>query len=229
MAKRKHAVERFKTHLSSVIRQHQELMDVVKNNRNQVSMETMLVEQFTMSVAVSWESFLNDLLLQYVGEQPSRFVSGLNARVKQSVKDKYGPAVSGKLRLVFRRRLTRESVQGLIDYKGENIPVTSADLLANKAGDFLPAKYAKMFSLNSGDRLFVDFVFSLRNYLSHRSARAWDVLKKSVATLDATVDKPLTAKISRVGSYLRFRTSGETRAITIAKRLIVIAESLRLP
>jgi len=224
----KHAVDRFKGRLTLAMAQHVELMSGVRNNRRQASLETMLVEQFMMSTIVLWEAFVNDLILQYVTEEPKVFLKSLDGRIRNSVKDKFGPAASNRIWMSHPKSLSRASAQALIDPRGSNVTTSSAQALATRANDNLAASYARKFSLVSEDRNFIDFVFALRNYLGHRSNRARTSLKEAAANLDGTgVDGPLAKKITTVGAYLRQRIGGDTRAITIAKRFVAIAESLK--
>ena len=222
----KDVVRKFTKRLTAAIEYHRELLLAVHLKTHQASLETMLAEQFTFNSAVLWEGFLSDILLSYVVMNPKTYLTSLEARVSQSLKERFGSEVVRYHGITFPTKISRTQAKALIDPKQFNITVRSAAGLAQKANDLLIAKYAKSFTLAAEDARLVDFSIAIRNYLGHRSSASRDSLKAAVQPL-VGVNADLQGNIRDVGSYLKHKNAqGDTRAIVLARRIITIAGKL---
>jgi len=118
-------------------------------------------------------------------------------------------------------------VTGLLDPKDWNITVGSAQELSTKANEFLAAEFARSFSVDKSDGEFVNFAVALRNYLGHRSDGSRTALKSAVGSLSESANSIFQSAIGDVGTYLkRSDSTGVTRAVAFAQRLILVAEKL---
>jgi len=220
-------VDKFTKRVAVAIDYHGELLLAVHLKRHQAALETMLVEQFVLSVAVLWELFLSDLLLTYLAESPSLYLAAFRKKLLQSLKDRYGSGAAKYTRIDFPRQVSRPAVVALVDPKNFNITVKSAAALSEKANELLAAEFAKMFSLGSDDGQFFDFGIAIRNYLGHRSDASRVVLKKAIRGLQGP-NADLAGPFQSVGPYLKQRNAaGDTRSIVIARRFVAVANTLR--
>lgn len=202
-------------------------MLAVHNKKNELTLRTMLVEQFVMSSVVLWESFLNDLFLAYALEQPETALGSLRKRITQSIDGKFGQHAASCFQFSVKKPLTKQRLIALLDPKNWNITVTSAQELASKANDLLHARFAKTFSLTKTDGQFFDYVIALRNFLSHRSKGSRAILNEAVARLTEPENHVFKGSTKNIGGYLK--TTGpnaETRAIALAARLVSFASKL---
>lgn len=218
----------FKKSLSKVIDYHDELTLAVYMKKRQASLESILVEQLALTVAVMWEAFVNDLLLTYVAENPNTYLANLESKIDKSISYKFGSAIAKSVIFSRPTHLDRRKALAMIDPEGWNITARSAEALSNKANELLNARYAKKFFLDSEDREFIDILLHLRNYLSHRSEKARRLLKTAISVISNTSRNSfLSGPFVTAGSYLKqHRGAGETRAKFIVNRVIKIAEKL---
>ncbi len=207
---------------------HKRQMLLIERDRNQSSFEMLLVEQFVLSIAVKWEAFINDLFIAYFTDAPKPFLRKLKVNIRKSNADKFGLFISKKIKFVPPESLTSTMAQEILDPRGWNISASTFEKLSQKANQYLSAKYAKKFMIDSVDSAFLDFITCLRNYLSHGSRRSSSALKLSLSILQKTDgDSELAGHLIPIGKYLRTRLkNGETRAIHIALRIIKIANKL---
>jgi hypothetical protein len=220
----------FKKRLQKNIRDHKELMFAAYGKTRQASFESILVEQFVVSMAVAWEDFLSDLILTYVSINPSIFLKALKERIKNSNLEKFGPAVAARIKFQEPQKINPDLAQLIIDPKGWNIvpkPKEGITVLANK---YLHAKYAKKFALGALDIAFIEFVRCLRNYLNHQSRMSREFLKEANINLNGVDNSwPLITRITYVSvcHYLKQSIDANTtRATRIAQRLIEISDKL---
>jgi len=214
---------KFVKRLQTSIDYHRELLLAVHLKKHQAGLETMLTEQFVFYIVVVWEVFLHDLLLSYLVMSPELFSKNLKERINQSVRESYGFGASQMVRFNGPKELSIPKAASLADPKGFNITVASSDHLTKRANELLTAKYARLFTLNTEDAQFVDFIISMRNYLAHRSRSARTQLKKTTQQLSGK-NSGLRGSVSNIGIYLKTRNSNDnTRSIIIGKRLIDLA------
>ena len=222
--------ELFKSRMEQAIKDHKELVLAVHEKRRQASLESILVEQFVMSIAVKWEDFLNNLILSYISTRPTKFMKDMRDRIKQSNIDKFGISVANRISFSIPSNVSTVLVQSFIDPKGWNVTPTLKEGITGLANKYLHAKDAKKFSLGANDLTFIEFVRCLRNYLSHQSRNSRDSLKEANSSLNRN-DKtwPIIRRFSylSVCHYLKNSTDTEkTRATEIALKLIEIANKL---
>lgn len=217
----------FGKRLSTAVCHHSQLMVQVGNNKNQAAIETMLVEQFVMLSAVQWESFLNDLIIAYVVEDPDSAVASLKKRIENSTKQKFGEQAAKCMSFEVKKPIAWDRVVGLLDPDAYNITFASANELSSKANDYLGAMHAKKFSLGKSDSQFINYTVALRNYLSHRSNASRQSLKAAIAALTEPDNVAFKAKLVDIGTYLKTKDGNNvTRAVAFSNRLIQISQKL---
>ena len=227
MSEDRKIVAKFRAQASRAITNYDELVLAVHNKRNQQSLETLLAEQLVMSVAVAWEAFLTDLIITYLTLDANKGVKSLKDRIVSSVKDRYGTDAARILRFSVPKSLSKARVAGLVDPKGWNFSLATADSLSQKANDLLAGHYAKRFTLEADDSHFLDFLVSIRNYLGHRSDASRTALKDAISALGAGANASLNGALKDIGTYLKTKDeSGKPRAVIVANRLIQIAGKL---
>ncbi|MGB8495941.1 MAG: hypothetical protein WCE53_16190 [Candidatus Acidiferrum sp.] len=228
MSETSKAINRFQKQIDQTLDYYSELLLAVSGKTRQAALETILAEQCAMSLAVSWEAFIHDVLIAHVVMNSSVFISSLQARLKQSIAEKYGSAV-GWTKFKFPKSPNKDQLMGMVDPKGWNITANSAEELASRANSLLQASDAKKFSLDAEDRAFVDYLISIRNYLGHRSKGSRSEVGRTIRGMQATPrNSELVAPIQTVGAYLKNRVSPDrTRAQFIGSSLREISEKLR--
>lgn len=218
-------VRKFSSRVETDIAYHKELCLAVYGKKRQASLETMLSEQFVLNTAVLWEAFLSDVLIAYLAKSPSKYCVSVVGRMRQSLRERYGSTAARFATIRAPRTLSLASSAAVADPREYNITVASADALTSKANELLAASYAQKFALTSEDAAFVDFVIALRNFLGHRSKAARTRLKERLAGL-AGSNVEFCGNLGEVGSYLKATaTTGETRAVALARRLVYVANS----
>jgi hypothetical protein len=223
------AIDRFQDLIDETLEYYSELLIAVTEKKRQGALETMLAEQCAMSLAVSWEAFINDLLIAYVSMSPDVFKKDLESRVSDSLKSRYGDAAARWVKFRPPRSPNKLQLMRVIDPKGWNVTANSAEELSKRANQLLPAADAKKFSLDVADSTFVDYAISLRNYLSHRSRASRAEVKARIAQMQGSPQNaPLAGALTTVGAYLKTRAVGErTRSHFVGARLREVSEKLR--
>ena len=209
---------------------HDKMMLLVDGDRRQSSFENMLVEQFVLSIAVKWEAFINSLIIAYIIDDQRKFVSNLKRKVKTSNIDRFKKPLADFIKFSPPRELNPSQILKLADPEGENITAKSSDSLENKVKNILAVKHAKKFILDNKDRAFLDFLKSLRNFLSHNSRKSKRLLKESMEKLrDADNNSPLVSlPLNQVNIYLKYEVSpGIRRTRIIVDNLKRISNSFR--
>ena len=174
-----------------------------------------------------WETFIDDLLIAHVMQDPQSCLENFEDRFRQSIGEKFGGA-SRWVSLQFPLVLSQAQAEKLLDPKGWNLGAGSAQGLSDLANRHLSAATARRFSLEADDRDFVDYLVGLRNYLSHRSAGSRIKFLDSVGALKVGgLNDRLTGQVMNLGTYLKQRIpSGGTRVNIIGERAVEISRKL---
>ncbi|MFQ5596697.1 MAG: hypothetical protein ACE5GK_01465 [Nitrospiria bacterium] len=227
MTLRDTTVRKFTKRIEGLISNHGELKLAIHNKRNEAVLENELVVQFVLQAAVLWESFQNDIILAYIEKSPSKALTSLEERIKQSVEDKFGKSCRRAITFSRPGNLTRTVLASLLDQKGWNISVKDAERLSTNANTLLASRFAKKFSLDRDDSEFYDYAISLRNYLSHYSSDAKSELKKKIGALCEPTNAPLKAQLRTIEGYLKAHGgTATTRAVFVVERMKQIAAKL---
>lgn len=224
----KDVVANFDKRIETALALYDELVLAVHLKKRQSSLETMLAEQCVLGLAIQWESFIHDLLVSYIAENPDACIRSHRDRMTQSIESK-NRAFTKWIKISIPNSLSRSQIESLLDPKGWNVTADSAERLAQKANQYLAASSAIKFSLAAPDRAFVDFLIAMRNYLSHRSAGALTILKARIQEIHQ-IDSasPLDGRITSVGAYLKATVPGMavSRATLIGHNLRALAAKL---
>jgi hypothetical protein len=228
MANPPQIVSNFQEQVKKTLVLYDELVLAVYQKKKQKSLETMLAEQCTLSLAVLWEAFIHDLIVSYIEESPTSCIRFHKDRVTSSIESK-SKLFSKWVTIEVPEILSRVQIEQLVDPNGWNITADSAETLAAKANQFLVAPHAKKFSLTEKDRRFIDLVIAIRNYLSHRSAGALTILKRRLVEIErADPTSLLNGTVTTVGAYLKAKQGnpGHNRAKLIGHQLDALAGKL---
>ena len=71
------------------MRDFDELLLAVHQKRRQASLETMIAEQSALLIAVLWETFIKDLLVSYIVQDPQSCLEHFEGRFRQSIAEKF--------------------------------------------------------------------------------------------------------------------------------------------
>jgi len=220
-------VSLFVNKLRKSLSNYKELLIAINNKRNERVLESMLVEQFILSTTILWEAFINDLFVAYILMSPRHSLSAIKTRVLQSIKNKHGDMVLRYLKLRFPVKMNKAKVIGLHDQKGWNITASNASELRDLANRLLASKHAKKFSLTAEDSECYDFLFNLRNYLSHYSILSRKKLKLSIGNINSNSNAILKGNLRQIGPYLKYKNrAGESRAEFMVNRLVDLVQKL---
>jgi hypothetical protein len=223
----KQVAERFQRRVADVMRDMDELLLAVHSKHREASLTTMIAEQSVLITAILWETFVNDLLISYVLEDPRACLANLEARFRQSLSDKFA-MMSRWVDLNFPPELTQVQVEKMLDPKGWNLTAGSAEKLAEQANRLLSGAKARKFSLEAEDRDFINYLVALRNYLSHRSAGSRLQLTGTVTAMKGGgPNDQLRAPLGNVSTYLKQMPAPNLRRVNvIAQRASEIATKL---
>lgn len=218
---------RFQKRVSDLLRDFDELLLAVHDKRRQASLETMVAEQSVLQTAVFWEAFTNDLFISYFINDPISCLSKFKERFRQSITEKFAGA-SRWVSIDLPPTVSELQAERLLDPKGWNLAAQSAQALSDLANKCLSAVDAKKFSLESDDRDFVDYLVSLRNYLSHRSRGSRLNLAASILALKPDgPNRELTGPVQTFAVYLRRQVAPSRRRVNvIGERVIQISKKL---
>jgi hypothetical protein len=198
-------------------------MAAASGSKRRSSLETMLSEQAIMTLAVSWESFLHDVLISYMEHRPKPCLKDHADRIRRSLGERF-PGASRWVSVTFPDSPTQAQLERLIDPKGRNISATSASTLRDLANRLLAAPYARKFSLNADDSAFIDYLVAVRNFLGHRSNGARERVREAIRALGTNAaNAELTGQTRRLGVYLKQPTASGTRVNSIGARVLAIA------
>jgi hypothetical protein len=220
---------RFQKQIQDLTRDFDELILAVHEKRRQASLETMIAEQTTLLVGVLWEAFVSDLLIAYVVKDPASCLKSFSERFRKSISsnDKFSGA-SRWITMKLPSSISHEQVERLLDPKGWNLGAASAQGLSELANQHLNAIDAKKFSLEADDRDFVDYLVSLRNYLSHRSSASRIKLASSASALKTGgVNSDLIGPTQVFSQYLKHLVRPARRRVNaIGDRVIEVSTRL---
>lgn len=220
-------VEQFKRRAHQVHDYHNELLLAVHLKQRQAALESMLSEQFVLSLAVQWEAFINDLIISYVVDDPNPYFKQLRIRIVQSVKEKFGNEAQKLTTFKPPSDLKAGKAQLLVDPKDYNVTSPSAATLTKRANELLAAPHAIKFTLSNDDSAFFDYFVALRNFLGHRSGGSRERLKAAANSL-AGANSPLKGSLKDVGAYLKAKQAGgDRRTAVIVSRIVGIADKLK--
>jgi hypothetical protein len=210
----KTVARRFQKRVTDVLRDTDELLLAVHAKHRQASLETMIAEQSVMLTTVLWETFISDLVISYVLTNPRPCFDNYEGRFRQSLVEKFA-GISRWVSLDFPAIVNPAQAEKLLDPKGWNVTAGSAQKLSDLANRHLTAANARKFSLQADDRDFVDYLVSLRNYLSHRSPGSRTMFLNSVAALAAGgANGALKGQVQNVGTYLKQQVAPNARRVT---------------
>jgi len=133
MSLRQIEVNKFGENINVLLSHHNELKLAIHNKKNEASLGSELVTQFILSVSVLWQSFLHDLFIAYILMDPERAMVSIRSRLSQSIEGKFGVAVANNTHFDTPKSLNRSKIIDLIDPKGWNISVTTADKMFARA------------------------------------------------------------------------------------------------
>jgi hypothetical protein len=220
-------VQRFQRRIADVLRDFDELFLAVHQKQRQASLETMVAEQSALLIAVLWETFVNDLLVAYIVQDPQSCLENFESRFRQSITEKFAGA-SRWVSLEFPSVLSQTQAERIVDPKGWNLAAASAQGLSELANRHLNAVNGRKFSLEADDRDLIDYLVALRNYLSHRSAGSRLKFIDALRALKAGGSNDrLIGSAQNVGMHLKQRiAAGGTRLNVIGHRTVDISGKL---
>lgn len=159
------------------------IITVLASSRKSMStadLSRIVAEQFAASVAIKWENFIHDVLVAHVLRSHRKYLKGLEKDVVKLVSEKFGIQCSKGLILRFGTPSSVRDIEPLLNPKGRNITASSGDNLASTANRLLTSSLARKFSLDQEDRIFVDVLLAVRNFLAHRSSAARAALIQAI-------------------------------------------------
>lgn len=219
---------KFDSKIGTLESNYRELRLALNGKKREESLANVLAEQFVMTTATAFECFLSDIVLDYFSCSPDHYTDDLQARMKSSIKERFGDVVTKWCKFEVPAKVSQAQWTLLLDPKGFNVSFTSADQLSKAANKYLAAEFAKKFSLPKDDRLFFDYLVALRNYLAHKSKRSRTELTKTAGKLSKKrPNSELFGNIKNVPKYLKTAPSGkDDRVVAIMERVRDIARQL---
>ena len=227
MARHDSIVASFANTTQNILDNYAELLLAVNKKRKKASLTGELAKQTALSLTVVWETFINDMLLNYAEQDPARVLSDIRFRISQSIGDRFGRVCARHVKYIFPRRPTSKIIAGICDDKEKNITAQSAADLSKKANALLTGQHARLFTLDKRDAEFYDFVVSLRNYLGHMSKLARRELRGTLSQMTHPDNAIFKVAIRKIGIYLKAQTPvGSNRIVLIGQRLVELAKRM---
>lgn len=184
-----------------------------------------LSELVFIQAYIAFEGLLADLFRAYINRDPAAFLSETNARIAQSIKDKFGQWHADRLSFSSYRHIASQEIPLLLDRTGRNLTFPSADALQQRAQAWLAPQFAQKFAaLRHEDLLVINAAKAMRDFIAHRSAAARATMN---AVLAAIPKSPPTAGLGRgnkrvlsLGTFLKAPLASRGRRVTIYMGLL---------
>jgi hypothetical protein len=222
------ALGSFQNRVTTALANYDGLIAAVAGRQRRIQMQRLVAEQCVLNVAVRWEAFIHDLIISYIENSPSTCITFHKNKVMQSVRDKHS-GFAAWITVTVPTPPTRAQIEEMLDPKGKNVSVDSADTLAKKANDLLAAAQARKFSLNASDGAYLNFSIAMRNYLSHRSRSSKKTLNDAqTALIAADPATHMAGSLRSVAIYLNQTPPGSaaSRARLLGQSLSALAAKL---
>jgi len=191
-------------------------------------------EHALLSLAVSWEVFVNDFFVAAINRRSSRYKEWLRDRMRESIETKFGRRASRFTQIGLPRHPSVKDVLALAAKDERNIPLKDANSMVSRAVEWLSPDYSTGFRrLGPDDKDFVDALIKMRHYLAHSSVSASEEMDRALRRLERTQSyRDLGRRGRRVrnlGAFLRTwaPVDGLPRIITYCDVAQEIAEKLR--
>ena len=177
---------------------------------------SLLSEQVFLFAAISFESVLSELFFAYVNIDASAFVAAKEQKIKDIVANEFGIWYSSKMALPALKHIKADELRPLLDPRGYNITFRNAkNMVAQARKNLILSHSTKYRALTPHQRKLIDTTRCLRNYIAHRSESGFNSMTSALASLSGGPFDPLsrreTAKVNKVGAYLKAMSGGSSR------------------
>src|SRR5439155_5603853 len=142
---------------------------------------SILAEQTCLSLAVTWEVFIDGYFVACINRDSRTFKNNLRKRMRESISGRFDEKASRYTQIALPRHPALEDVVALAAPQERNISFSSAERMVNDSRDWLGPQYSSKFSaLSRQDLDFIDSLIGIRNYLAHQSTSAGRVMNKAL-------------------------------------------------
>jgi len=193
----------------------------------------LLCVNYLTSVYVDFECLISDLFHGYINNDSKKYMSLVEAQIKNSVKDKFGPWHSSHLSFSPPQHVDAVTIRRLLDPTNWNLTFKDVSSLQTRANAWLiPVHAARFSSLTASNVALVDAAHALRNCISHNSLSSRKIMNAKIKAINTGAlcqNIPLTItgnSINTVGKYLRASTPSGLRVTIYSDRLESIASTL---
>jgi hypothetical protein len=183
-----------------------------------------LAETTFLSVFVAFERFLSDLFLAYLNRHFASFRNDLEARVCQSVSDRYGTWAGTQVSLNTVQHVRLADLEHIVDPDGRNLTFSSAQDIKTKAQQWLlTAHSARIATLTAHDDRLIDTARAIRNFIAHQSKSAKAEMNQHLATVAQGGNNRNLGRggneVHAIGSFMKAEFNGQRRVVGYATRL----------
>lgn len=188
-------------------------------------------ENYTLTLGVLFEGFINDLIFAYANRDCSRVMQHLETSVRETLQSnlKAAAAFDSFAEFKSQRHLTKDELKTVLDPSGRNTSFPTHAAIEDRAQQWLIAGHAERFSrLTAQQKAVVDLTIAFRNNLAHRSKSSLDRLNDILAlgALHPTGLRRGVNRVKQAGHYLKSRMNGGTRATILAGLLRAAAHEI---
>lgn len=192
-----------------------------------------LCENYLGSIYVEFECLVSDLFHGYINNSNKIYLSNLELKIKNSVKDKFSSWCSSHVSFSGPRHIASAQLSQLLDPTSWNVTFKNVAAMQSRAKEWLSPAHEKAFSaLSPSDVALIDAAHAIRNCIAHNSEssrKEMNTKVREVRTGPKCANTGLeigTNNINSIGKYLRAAVSGGTRAGVYSDRIKTIGSLL---
>lgn len=192
-----------------------------------------LCENYLVSVYVEFECLVSDLFHGYINNNNKTYMSHLESKIKNSVKDKYSAWHSSNTSFSAPTHIASAQLAGLLDPTSWNLTFKDVSTMQVRAKEWLTPAHEKSFSgLSASDAALIDAAHAIRNCIAHNSDSSRNEMNtkvRAILTGNGCANEGLEIaanKIISLGKYLRSGMSVGMRVCVYSDRIKAIGSVL---
>jgi hypothetical protein len=193
----------------------------------------ILCESHLTSIYVEYECLVSDLFHGYINSDPKSYMSSIESKIKNSIKDKYSPWHASHTSFLPPKHINSVQLGTLLDPTDWNITFKDVDVMKMRAKEWLSSNHEKKFSsLSASDSALIDAAHALRNCIAHNSESSRKIMNSKIKAIITGVGclnsglEITTNGVSNMGKYLRANVNGLMRVVSYSNRIQAIGAIL---
>lgn len=209
------------------------LANLVAGTPTELSDLNFLCENYLGSIYVEFECLVSDLFHGYINNRNKTYLSNLESKIKNSIKDKYSSWHSSHTTFVGPKHIASAQLAKLLDPTNWNLTFKDVAAMQVRAQEWLSPSHEKAFSsLSPSDIALVDAAHAIRNCIAHNSESSRKIMNSKVRAIHTgptctNAGLEIGANnINSIGKYLRAAFPGGMRIGAYSDRIKAVGASL---